>query len=795
MNRLVQELRYAFRTTIRGRFVAALAVLAFALGIGITTAVFSIFNSVLLRPLPYPDSHELVFVFDTQPACRTCPASHPSYIDWRDRNTVFSAIGGSTQASFVVTGTGAPDRLNGVATTASLVDVLGVRPFLGRWYSAEEDRPGGRKVIVLSHGYWTERFAANPATLGQRLVLDGEPYEVIGVMPEGFSYRNAAAFVPLARKVDPNTRRNHFLQTAARLKPGVSVEQAALEMRALGQTLAREFGDNHGVDVRSYYEVIVGTIRTPLRVLLGAVFLVLLIACANVANLLLASGLARRRELAIRLALGAGPRDLARQLIAEAVVLASAGGILGVLLAMWGVRTFVVLAANSLPRAASVQIDGRVLAFTAGLSLLVGVICGIWPLIRLRTRALAAAVREGDLRTASGSGGRFGNGLVMIEIAVAFALLVGASLLVKNLILLQRRDAGIQTSRIVAFDVAPTGPRYANPEQVRAFYRAMLERMAAVGGVESVGAVTQLPMYQFGVNTEVSIEGGTPWNANEAPLVEQRRIGGRYFETMGIRLVRGRMFSDVDGAAGQPVVVINRAMAGKFWPGQEAVGKRVRPGSSKTWLTVVGVIEDVRSFGLSATVPYEMYQTIEQQPAAATTVVMRTQAEDPAAAVQAARQVVSSVDPTQPITMVQTMEQVVSASVRQPRLLSALSGLFGALAGLLAMVGVYGVTAYNVRRQRREFGIRLALGADARAVRQLVVTRGAMTAAAGVALGSVAALLLTRTLQAMLHDVKPTDPLVFIGTAGALLAVSVAASYLPARAAGRVDPIVVLRDN
>jgi putative ABC transport system permease protein len=797
MSRISQELRFAVRTFLRGRFVTILAVLAFALGTGVTTAVFSIFNGVLLTPLPYPDPEELVMVFDTQPACATCPASYPKYMDWKERGPVFAAVGGSTPTSFVLTGDGAPERVTAIATTASLNDVFRVQPALGRWYSPEEDQPGGRKVIVLSHGYWTRRFGANPRIVGERIVLDGTPYEVIGVMPEGFAHRSGEGFVPLQRKLDPATRGSHFLSTYARLKKGVSPERAAVEMRALGQNLAREFGHNHGIDVKSYYESIVGNIRTPLRVLMGAVFLVLLIACANVANLLLASGLARRRELAIRLALGAGQRDLARQLITEALVLALAGGTLGVLLAAWAVRTFVSLATNTLPRAATISIDARVIAFTAGLTLLVGVICGVWPLFRLRTRELANAVREADTRTGSGTGGRFGNGLVVTEIALAFALLVGATLLVKNLILLQRRDAGIQTARIVAFDVATSGPRYADADQIRGFYRSVLERLRGIGGVDSAGVVSHLPMYRFGNNTEMNAEGGNPWAPRDAPLVENRWVAGDYFKTMGIRLSGGRLFDDRDRQGAPQAAVINRAMAEKFWPGQDAVGKRVSPGSraSGNWYTVIGVVENVRSFGLSASTPLEMYRAIEQQPTGSTTVVMRTSSDDPSAAVQAARQIVSSIDPGLPITTVQTMEQVVSASVNQPRLLSALSGLFGGLAGLLAMVGVYGVTSYNVRRQRREFGIRLALGAEPRAVQQLVIGRGIVTAAAGVALGTVGALLLTRTLQAMLNDVKPTDVTVFTSTAAAVLFVSILASYIPARSAGRVDPMVVLREQ
>ena len=383
---------------------------------------------------------------------------------------------------------------------------------------------------------------------------------------------------------------------------------------------------------------------------------------------------------------------------------------------------------------------------------------------------------------------------MVAEIALAFALLVGSTLLVKNLILLQRRDAGIQTTRVVGFDVAPAGPRYADADRVRGFYRDLLERLGGVDGVESSGVVSHLPMYRFGNNGEMTIEGGNPWPAREAPLVENRWIAGDYFRTMGIQLIQGRPFDQRDRQGTQQVAIINKAMAEKFWPGRDPIGKRVASGTTTNWWEVIGVIENVRSYGLAAVAPFEFYRSIEQQPLSSTTVVMRTRSDDPAAAIQAARQIVQSIDSGLPVTGIQTMEQVVSRSVGQPRLLSALSGVFGALAGLLAMVGVYGVTAYNVRRQRREFGIRLALGADSRIVQRLVIGRGIVTAAVGVALGAVTALALTRTLQAMLNDVKPTDPSVFAATGVAVLIVSVLACYLPARAAGKVDPMVVLRE-
>jgi putative ABC transport system permease protein len=794
MSRLWLDLKAAVRTTVRARLVSGLAVVAFALGIGVTTTVFSIFNGVLLQPLPFPHPEQIVTVYDTQPACATCPASFPKYHDWRDRNRVFSAIGGSTQASFVMTGRGDPARVAGMSTTASLADVFGVRPQIGRWYSEQEDQPGGPKVVVLTYDFWTRQFGGDATVVGQKIIFDGEPYEVIGVMPAAFTHRRADVFVPLQRKLDPTTRGSHFLATYARLKPDVTLARATADMRTLGRQLASEFKHNHGIDVRSYTEAVVGGVRTPLHVLLGAVLCVLLIACANVANLLLASGLARRRELAIRLALGARPRDLIRQLTAESVLLAVTGGAIGVLLASWLLRTFVVLAGTQLPRAATIAMDGRVLAFAAAVSVGVGLFCGVWPLALLRAGALASAVRDGDTRTSSGAGRRFGDGLVVAEIAVTFALLVGAGLLVKNLMLLRGRDAGIRTERIVAFDIAPSGLRYTLPETGLAFYRDLYARLSQIGGAESVGMTSHLPMYGFGWNGEFAIEGGTPWQANDAPLVEYRWMHGEYLKTMGIPLLKGRLLDDRD-RRGSTAVLINNAMAEKFWPGKDPLGKRFGQGTdTKQWYEVVGVVGDVRSFGLARTTPFEFYRTIEESPFNAMTVVIRTRGDDPMAVVPTARQIVAALDPTLPITQVQTMEHVVAESVGQPRLMSALTALFGGLAGLLAMVGVYGVMAYNVRRQRREFGIRLALGADQARVTSLVVGRGLALAAGGVALGAIGAFLLTGLLKTMLNDVKPTDVTVFAATAAAVLVVSGLASYLPARAAGRVDPMIVLRD-
>jgi predicted permease len=708
---------------------------------------------------------------------------------------VFAAIGGISPARFVLTGRGEPVRVTGASTTASLVDVFGVQPRVGRWYTAQEDQPGGRKVVVLSHDWWRHQLDSDPAIIGRALTFDGQPYEVIGIMPEGFSLRAADVYVPLQRRLDPATRGSHFLQVFARLKPDVPLARATADMRALGVSLAREFGHNHGIDVRSYHEVVVGNVRTPVAVLLGAVSFVLLIACANVANLLLASGLARRRELAIRVALGASRRHLWEQLTIESLMLALTGGALGVLLAQWAVRTFVVLAGTQLPRAASVRIDLRVLAFTAVVTIAVGVACGLWPLAVLRARQLADAVREGDTRTGSGTGRRFGNSLVVAEIAIAFALLVGAGLLVKNLVMLKGRDAGLHAEGVITFDVAPVGARYQSPPQVVAFYRELRARLAQVGSIESVGMTSHLPMFAFGYNGEMSVDSGDPWGPNEAPLVEYRWMYGDYMRTLGIPLLTGRMLDSRDGS-GSTTVLINHAMAEKFWPGQNPIGRRFGQGSDRSrWYEVVGVFGDVRSYGLARNTPFEFYRTLDQAPFGNMTVVIRTRDRDPRTIMPTVRQIVRSLDPLLPITAVQTMDEVVAASVGQPRLMSSLTALFAVLAGLLAMVGVYGVMAYNVRRQRREFGIRLALGAGQSGLERLVVLRGALLALAGIAAGGLGAWLLTGVLTSMLNDVKPGDPAVFAATAAGVLIVVLAASYLPARAAGRVDPLLVLRDN
>jgi len=801
MARFLNDCRFALRFLLRGRSTTAFAVTAFALGIGITTAVFTIFYGVLLKPLPYPNPDQLVIVYDTQPACTTCPASYTKYIDWRTRGeALFAQLGGSSSQLAVITGSGDPERVPMARVTWTLADVFGVNAARGRWFTEDEDKPGGPKVVVFTDAYWARRFNRDPNIVGRKVTIDDEPFEVVGVMRPDFAHRRADIFLPVQRAFDEKQRGNHFLQVYARLKPGVTPERAQKEMQAIGGQLAQQFGHNHGIDVQPYFKVIVGNVIQPLRILMGAVLMVLLIACANVANLLLASGLARRRELAVRSALGATRADLARQLTVEGIVLALAGGVLGLGLAQWTISTFIALADTALPRATTLGIDLTVVGFALGLSLLVGIICGLWPVFRLSSRTIGSDVREGDLRSGSQAGGRkFGNGLVVAEIALAFSLLVGAGLLVKNLVGLEARETGFKTERVVAFDLSPTGTRYQPQDKTTNFYRELAPKLATVPGVVSVGLTSHLPMYQFGWNGEVSLEGGNPWQPREAPLVERAWIGAKYFETMGIDIVKGRNFDDRDRQGATQVTIISERTAEKFWPGQNPIGRRFDRnggsfgGSNANIVEVVGVARNTLHYGLTSQSPYILYRPIEQEPFGAMTVVLKTQNADPTTVMPSVRQVVASIDPLLPVARIQTVEHVVMQTVTQPRLISSLTTVFGGLAGVLAAVGVYGVMAYNVRRQRREFGIRLALGADPQKVRALVVKRGLVLGLLGITLGAAMALWLTRLMQSMLSGVESSDPMVFGLTGAGLLAVTVLAGYIPARQASRTSPMIVLR--
>ncbi len=793
MDTLWQDVRFGLRLFARTPGVLLVALLVLVLGIGANAAVFSVVHNVLLKPLPYPDPDRLVAVFDTQPALSTAPASYPKYVDWRTGNHVFEDIGGSVPGSAVLTGKGDPERVKTARTTASLFRVFGVKPLAGRWFTEDEDAPAGADVVLLSYTFWQRRFGGDRRILGRTITLDDVPRTVVGIMPRGFTLRGADAWIPLGMALDERTRGNHFLATVGRLKHGITVQQAQRDMIALGRRLAREHGNNHGIDVRSYQEVVLADARRPLVLLQAVVSLVLLVACANVANLLLARGAARRREIAVRAAVGAGRPRLARQLLTEALMLALAAGALGLLLAWAGVRAFVALAPPVLPLINAIALDGNVVFFTFAIAGLTAVLFGVAPLVQLRDHASGEALNE-ETGRASGSRRtrRAADLLVISEIGVSLVLLVGAGLMVKSLLRLEQQDLGVTVERVLAFDLALPASRYDDGQKIEAFYRAALDRIRAMPGVASAGATSGLPLYTFGNNSYFTIEDRS-WKDGEQPLAETRVVAGDYFKTMGVPLVGGRLFDERDTEQSPHVAIINRTMAERFWPGENPVGKRIMQWWGRAPIEIIGVVGSVRTYNPALEPALEVTYAATQLPrmARAMTMVVRAPG-DPATVTSSLRRQIAAIDPAQPISNVQTMEEVVRTSLSRPRLFSVLTSAFAALAGVLAVIGVYGLIAYAVSQQRREYGIRMAMGADGATVLRLVLARGMKLAGFGTVAGVLAALASARLLRSMLFGVAPTDPFVFVTACAAMLLAALAACLVPARAAARVDPVVTL---
>jgi putative ABC transport system permease protein len=788
----LQDLRFALRLFAKNPGFAALAILALALGIGANTAVFSVVNAVLLKPLPYPDAERIVAVYDTQPFCNTCPASFPKYVDWRAQNTVFDEVGGYGYGTSVLTEKGAPERVRTARVTASLFRVLRMAPALGRWMRDDEDAPGGPPVAILSYGFWRERFSGDPNIVGQTITLDGTARTIVGVMPPQFLSRRLQVFVPLAMANDQTNRGSHFMPVVARLKAGVTVPAAQREMVALGNRLAKEHPTNHGIDVAAYKSVVVGDTGQSLLVLLGSVAFVLLIACANVANLLLARAASRRREISIRTALGAGRVRLARQLITESLLLALSGGILGVALAYWGVKSFIGMAPQNFPRVDAISVDAGVLLFTLGVSIVTGVLFGLAPVLHALHLHPGDALKQEEARTTTSSGVRRASStFVVVEIALSLVLLIGAGLLVKSLLRIEHQDAGFSIERLLTFDLTLPSTRYADDAHVRAFFDDATARVQALPGVQSVGAISIFPLVGFGTNGDFVIEGRT-WPDGRSPLIEKRVIRGDYFQTMGIRLLRGRLFDSRDSDKAPKVAIINETTAQRFWPNGDALGKRMSLWGSDL-CEIVGIVSSVRSNSLAAKPAIEAYGPDAQAVFNSLTFVVRTAA-DPASITASIRQQVAAIDPVQPLGAAQTIEAIIRQSTAQPRLLSTLTVVFAALAGILAAVGTYGIMAYSVSQQTREIGIRMAMGADPRTVVRVVLAQGAKLTGIGIALGMAGAFALTSVLGSLLYQVSATDPAVFGGTCAAMAIVALAACYIPARAATQVDPMVVLRD-
>jgi putative ABC transport system permease protein len=784
----------------------AIALVTLALGIGVNTAIFSAVDSILLRPLPLQDPERLVSVWEHTPALgiQQNQAAPANFFDLRNQNSVFEALGAYGPLDINLTGAGEPERLDGQLVSANVFAILGVAPALGRTFLPNEDQVGQEHVVVLSDALWQRRFNRDPSIINRNLTLNGESFTVVGIMPRGFFFpaRETEAWVPWAMEPDQASGRgDHYLALVARLKAGVTIEHANADLAAIGQRLSIEYprtNEGLGFIAHSLHRDYVGDLRLPMLILFGAVGLVLLIACANVANLLLAQATTRRREIAIRIALGARRWTIVRQLLVESLLLACGGALMSVLGALWGVQALAKLLPESLSKLQGVAIDTRVLLFTLGVSVLTAIVFGGLPALLASRTTPGATLSDVARDVAGGNSGRHVRRvLVVSEVALAVVLLVSAGLLIRSFQLLRQVEPGFNPENALTMRMVLPFPKYAKQETRRAFYDEVLRQVEETPGVEAAGMITFLPLSFSGMNFSFSVEGHSGPSDMNLPFALWRVVSPDYFRAMGIPLLRGRYFELHDSPESTPVVLINRRFAEQYWPAEDAIGKRLKVGpadSQNAWLTVVGVVGDVRQTGLYEQklefyVPYMQERRSFMAPR---DLVVRTKAE-PGVIAAAVRKAVWAVDKDQPVSNVRTLDEVFSAAISQERFQALMLGLFAALALVLACVGLYGVISYSVVQRTHEIGVRMALGARPVDVLRLVIRQGMLLTFAGLVLGVVAGTFVTRVLTDMLFGVTPRDPLTFVGVPVSLLGVAFLACYIPARRATRIDPLIALR--
>ena len=799
METLWQDLRYGTRQLARSPGFTAVAVLTLALGIGANTAIFSVVNGVLLRPLDYDDPDRIIVVWGKHPQIGREAASLPDFTDWRAQNSSFESMTGAGRSFLTLTGGEEPERLMATLVTGDFFDVLRVRPILGRGFLPEEDRPGAGRVVLMSHGLWQRRFGGDPNIVGRALTLNGEVYTVVGVAPPHLKLLSSTElWTPLARDPAQAGRRNDFLFVAGRLKPGVTLEQARADMEALTARLQQQYPNTNtgwSADLVPLHEQIVGGVRPALLVLLGAVGFVLLIACANVANLMLARAGARGREIAIRTALGAGRLRLVRQLLTESLLLAVLGGGAGLLLAVWGAAALAAASVPGIPRLGDVQVDATVLAFAASLSVLTGILFGLVPALQAARPDVNESLKEGG-RGGAGSLGRhrFRSALVVAEVALSLVLLIGAGLMIRSIHRLANLQTNFNRESLLTLQVTLPQARYPGDTERGLFYQQLLERVRALPGVTSATTLTPLPLTGGGNFWSFSMAGRPdppPGEVQDASIVF---AGEQSVETLKIPLLQGRLYTDAEARNAEPVALINQSLAKRYFSEGGALGQRITfgdpqaPGSQ--WLTIVGVVADIRQEPVKQEVYPEVYVL---QPRPTMALVLRTTLEDPVSLAPSVRGAVRELDRDLPVSNVRTMDEVL-ANVLAPRRYSMLLlSLFALVALVLAAVGIYGVMSYAVTQRRHEIGIRLALGAQRSDILRLVVRHGMLLAGVGLAIGLTGAFWLARSLSGLLAEVQATDPVTFFAVAVLLAGVALAACYLPARRAMRVDPMVALR--
>ena len=782
-----------------------LAILTLGLAIGANSAVFSVINAVLLRPLPYEKPEQLVRVFGTQPQLAEAPTAPANFLDWQEQNQSFERIATFVGQGFNLVGGDKPERVRGMRVSAELFQLLGVQPALGRAFHTEEDQVGRNRVVVLSDQFWRSRFAGERSVIGRTITLNDQAYEVVGVMPPGFAFPNERTqlWTPVAfSDTERALRSTNFIHVIARLRPGLTLQQAQEQMSALARRQAELYPDtNTGVGVKlvTLSEQTVGNVRPILIVLLAAVGFVLLIACANVANLLLARAAERQREMAIRSALGASRARVVRLLLAESLVIALLAGAAGLTLAIWGLDLLLALKPANLPRAAEIGIDPRMFGFTALLSLLTGVGFGLVPAWHVSKPDLNEGLKESS-RSATGGPGRqrLRGTLVVAEVALSLVLLIGAGLMIRSFARLLAVDPGFDPANVLTAFVSLPPAKYPDASRQAAFFDQLLQRTQNLPGVVAAAAASDLPLYG-GSSTGFDIEGRARSEAGQRPLVEYRAISPEYLRAMGMRLIAGRAFSARDTADAPGVVIINETLAKKYFPNEDPIGRRLGLSGPPDMREIVGVVADVRNYGLDAEVKPEAYVPFLQNApeyltavAAGMNIVVRT-VNDPTALASAFRAQVQALDKDQPVAEISTMEVQLAESIAQRRFNMLLLAVFAALALVLAAVGIYGVIAYTVAQRSHEMGIRLALGASRADILKLVFSDAMFTTLTGVTVGLIAALALTRLLSSLLYDVAPTDPLVFLGLAALLILVALIATYVPARRAMRLNPIAALR--
>jgi putative ABC transport system permease protein len=798
-----RDVRLGIRTLVHSPIFTAVTVLSLALGIGANTAIFSVVNGLLLRPLSYPEPERLVDVWHTPPQ-QSFPGldrfsvSPANYLDWKAQSTSFEKIAVYGYAGLSLSTSNDPLPLIGATVSSDFFSVLRSQPMLGRTFTPDEEQPGRDQVVVISHELWQRAFGANPNIIGQTVTLNSRGFTVVGIMPAAFQLpREAQLWIPLAwDDKERQVRSIHDYLVIARLKQNVSVQQAQAEMSTISSRLEQQYPEEDrgwGAVVIPLHEDLVGDNRTPLLVLFCAVSFVLLIACANVANLMLARGANRQKEIAVRIALGAGRARLVRQLLTESVLLAVIGGLLGLLVALAGSKILVQL--GSLPNADNIGIDTWALGFTLLVSFAAGIVIGIMPALQFTRTNVSETLKQGSGRTGGASLKQHTRkALVVSEVALSLVLLIGAGLMIRSFWNLQHVDPGFDTNNALTMSVTLTPIRYGEPQQQLAFLDRALEQIRAVPGVVSVGATTTIPLSGGGSTQPFSIEGRPAGTIAEQPMAQTRYISNDYFRAIGIPLRQGRVFSDQDRDKSVPVIIISEAMARRFWPGENPIGKRLTPSfhSEQGLREIVGVVGDVKARGLDSDSSTMMYLPYKQSPRPFMSFVVRT-ASNPERLIQPVSQAIYSIDKEQALTDVQTMDQVLLASLSGRRFNMTLLLTFAAVALLLAAVGVYGVMNYTVTLRRRELGIRMALGAAKTDVLRLVLGQGLTLTLIGVGAGLISAYALTRLMASLLYGVTATDYLTFGSVSAMLIAVGLVASYVPARRATKVNPTIALR--